>query len=589
MRVSDYIVKCLYENGINVCFSITGGFAMHLNDSFGQHDSFKVIYNHHEQSCGYAAVGYTKTINKPSVVCTTAGIAATNAISPCLIAYQDSLPIIFINGQVKTYDTIRTINKKINNNIRNYAFADCDIISMVSSITKYSYEFQSVEELENVMKDAMYNMIEGRPGPIWLSIPLDIQGTIIDDNISVPIVKISIPKELLPSNSIHDLLGLSERPIIIAGNGIKLANCSDKFLHFVNTIKIPVVTSLLGIDLIETNNPLFTGRVGIYGDRLGNFSVQNSDLLLVLGCRLSQGVVGYNPNTFARCAKIIYIDIDETEINKEIKNCTLKIHTDLNNFFENFKHREYDFSRWIDICNRWKNKWLFEMPKNILSNETINPYYALKILFDKAPSNKNIVSMTGSIVTVLWHMINIKKGDKFIFNSQGDMGPELPAAIGTQISEPSKNVFVIIGEGSLQFNLQELQTIVHHKLPIKIIVFNNSAYGAIDITQRTYFKNKFGVDSESGLSFPDTKKIAYAYGIHYISISTNDDLLDAIDKLIEYNDNVILEIFCCIQGRYPKLSSIKNEDGSFTSRPFEDMEPFMARDEFQTEMIVPII
>ena len=578
IRVSDYIVKILEAHGIDTMFGLTGGFAMHLNDSFGK-SRFKTYYNHHEQACGYAALGYTKTKNVPSVVCTTSGIAATNAISPCLDAYQDSVSILFLSGQVKSFDTIRAINAKTEYTLRNYAFSDSDLISMVSGITKYSHELTCVSEVKSVIQTAITALTTGRPGPVWLSIPLDIQGSLIDDD-----VLDSISIQQLPStdlSEVYDLLKNASRPLILAGNGIKLANCREKFNSFVEKYQIPVVTSYLGADLIETASPYFTGRVGIYADRCGNFAVQNSDLLLVLGCRLSQAVVGYNPKTFARAAKIVYVDIDPSEHAKSEYHC--KVLTDLNSFFNSFSTDVRDFSTWTSKCTHWKAKWLFELPPD---TETINPYHAVKRIYDRLPENKITTTGSGSIAIIVNQLVNIKKNDLFIWSGHGDMGTDLPMSIGSHLADPSKAYVLFTSEGTLQFNLQEFQTIVHHKLPIKVIVFNNASYGAIEITQKTFFGNKFGVDESSGLSFPDTEKIAAAYGIQYMSVREKHNLDSAIDRLLETTGPVIFEIFVCIQSRFPKLSSRKNEDGSFTSLQFEDMEPFLSREEFHAEMIV---
>jgi acetolactate synthase-1/2/3 large subunit len=509
VKVSDYITHFLEQNNINTLFTITGGFAMHLNDSFGR-GKFNTYYQHHEQACGYAALGYGKITNKPSIVCTTSGVAATNAISPCLVAFQDSVPILFISGQVKSIDSVTRINTK-DIKLRNYAYSNCNIISIVSEITKYSHEILDVAELKSVLTNAVYNLINGRPGPVWISVPIDIQGMLIE-NIEIP----TVIKETIPNiyddklENIYKLLSESTRPVIIAGNGIKLGNAYNKFVNFINKYKIPVVTTVLGIDLIETKNELYVGRLGIYGDRCGNFCIQNSDLVISLGCSMSQGVVGYRPDLFAREAKIIYLDTDCEELKKTNVKYTLKINMDLNTFFDMYTFEPKSYTNWIKNCNHWKSKWLFETPPNILSSSIINPYHALKVFFDKAPENKIVISTTGSIVFTLWHMINVKQNDRYLYNGQADMGPELPEAIGVQIAEPSKMVIAILGEGSLQLNIQELQTIVHHKLPIKILVFNNGSYGAIQITQQNYFKNYFGINSETGLSFPDTEKIANA-------------------------------------------------------------------------------
>ena len=588
IKVSNYIINFLEKNNINTVFSITGGFAMHLNDSFGKNKNFNIYYQHHEQACGYAAVGYSKTNNKICVVCTTAGVAATNAISTCLVAHQDSIPIFFISGQVKSTESIRKINndKMI---LRHYAGADSDIISMVKPITKYSYEILNVNEINEVLILAMKNLINGRPGPVWLSIPVDIQGMLIDD-IDIPIISKEIINDLTNIDildNVKKLLIESERPIIIAGNGIKLGGCNDKFLKFLNDYKIPVVVSFHGTDLIETSNELFIGKIGLIGDRSGNFAIQNSDLVISLGCRMAQGIIGYRSEWFAREAKIIYIDNDQNELEKNNLKYELKINMDLNIFFDNFNFNLKSYENWINKCNYWKNKWLYETPPK--NDSIINPYSALKILFDRAPENKVIISTSGSIITNVWHMINIKKGDKFIISGQGDMGFELPASIGSIIAEKEKIVIPIMGEGSFQLNIQELQTIIQYKLPIKILIFNNASYGAIEITQSNFFNAKFGVDLSSGISFPDTQKIANAYGIKYISAVKEEELENSINEFLNYKDTIILEIFCCIQGRYPRMSAIKNDDGTFTNRPFEDMDPFMDREEFKKEMIVKIV
>ena len=602
IKVSDYIVDFLNKNGINTLFTITGGFAMHLNDSFGMNKNYDIYYQHHEQACGYSAVGYSKANSKPAIVCTTAGCAATNAISPCLVAHQDSLPILFISGQVKSVESIRKINNDVMK-LRHYAGADCDIISIVSEITKYAHELLDINELEEVLIKTVKNLTNGRRGPVWLSIPVDIQGMMIDYK-DIPIIEKDIyidtavnkPRKIKDDlDKVYDLLAKAERPLIIAGNGIKLGNCADTFINFINKYKIPVVTTFHGTDLIETNHNLYCGKIGLLGDRAGNFTLQNCDLLISLGCRMAQGIVGYRSDWFAREAKIIYIDNDQNELEKTNITYALKLNMDLNLFFENYiaffdSNDDIDYSNWINKCNHWKSKWLFEIPSNLTDEHGINPYYFLKEFFHKAPENKISIGSSGSIVTVAWHMANIKKGDKFIISSQGDMGFELPAAIGAQIAEKEKMVIPILGEGSFQLNMQELQTIIQYKLPIKILLFNNGAYGAIQITQTNFFKNKFGVDYSSGLSFPDSEKIANAYGIKYSCVKLIENVDNIIDEFLSYSEGpIILEIFCCVQGRYPRLNAIKNEDGTFSNRPFEDMDPFMSREEFEKEMIVKIV
>jgi len=589
IKVSDYIVDFFYKNGISSLFTITGGFAMHLNDSFGKYGHYEIYYQHHEQACGYSAVGYSKTNAKPCIVCTTAGCAATNAITPCLVAHQDSLPVLFISGQVKSNESIQKINTD-SMKLRHYAGADCDIISMVTPITKYAKEILQVSELKETLIEAFNNLINGRPGPVWLSIPVDIQSLLIDE-MDIPLITKNIECSTLNNadlDNIYKLLKVSERPLIIAGNGIKLGNCVEKFKGFLERYNIPTVVTILATDCIENDNKLYCGKIGLIGDRYGNFTMQNCDLLISLGCRMAQGIVGYREDWFAREAKIIYIDNDKNELEKTNTHYDLKIKLDLNSFFDNYKYEAKKYDAWLEKCLHWKSKWLFETP-NLSDENGINPYYALKTFFNVAPQNKITIASSGSIVTNVWHMVNIKPGDKFLHSSQGDMGFELTAAIGAQIAEPEKMVIPILGEGSFQLNIQELQTIIHYKLPIKILLFNNGAYGAIQITQTNFFKNKFGVDYSSGLSFPDTEKIANAYGIRYLSARKNEEVEASLQEFIDCKDAVILEVFCCVQGRYPRLNAIKNDDGTFTNRPYEDMYPFMDREDLKNEMIVEIV
>jgi acetolactate synthase-1/2/3 large subunit len=346
--------------------------------------------------------------------------------------------------------------------------------------------------------------------------------------------------------------------------------------------------TILSTDLLETSNPMNYGKVGLIGDRCGNFVMQNCDLLISVGCRMAQGIIGYRADWFAREAKVIYIDNDINELKKTNINYHMKVNADIRTFFHSFQTTLPDYSEWISKCDHWKLRWLFETP-DISESEKVNPYIALKYLYKIAPENKTTIASSGSIVTNVWHMINVKKNDRFVHSSQGDMGFELPAAIGCQTADPEKLVISILGEGSLQLNIQELQTILQYNLPIKILVFNNASYGAIVITQKNFFNAKFGVDISSGISFPSTEKIANAYGIKYDSINDYSTMEDKINQFINYDGPILLEIFCCIQIRYPRLSAIKNEDGTFTNRPFEDMFPFLEREDFKKEMIVPIV
>ena len=609
MKVSDYIASFLIHHNIDTLFTITGGFAMHLNDSFGRHGDFDIYYHHHEQGAAYAACGYSKIANKTSIVCTTAGVAATNAISPCLVAYQDSLRVLFISGQVKSSETIRYLSTSQGMNLRHYSGADCDIISMVSPITKYAVEVEKKEDISQIMKDAYHALTTGRPGPVWISIPADIQGSlleVVEDIGSVNKVedgvkkKDPIPQKSEDMKKIVRLLKTSKRPVILGGNGVIMAGGRERFREFVKKTNIPAVFTIMATDLLQSDDEHAMGKVGLIGDRHGNFVMQNADLLLTLGCRMAQGIVGYRADWFAREAKIIYVDNDKEELKKENVHYEQKVYMDVVDFmnvvlemWNSYPDDDPDNQKneWLMNCQRWKEKWIWEMPPVVEDDPSINPYHFLRAFFSMAPGNKITLASSGSIVTNMWHMLEIKKGDRSVFSSQGDMGYEIPASIGCAIGS-GQTVYPILGEGSFQLNIQELQTMVQYKLPIKILLFNNGKYGAIEMTQSGFFGAKFGVDSSSGISFPDTKKIAYAYGIRYLSVRKIEEIKDKLDEFLSMDTKegpVILEIFCCVQGRYPRLKAYKQEDGTFLNRPLEDLDPFMSREELEREMIVKMV
>jgi acetolactate synthase-1/2/3 large subunit len=594
MKVCDYITQFFEKNQITKVFSITGGFSMFLNDSFGRNSKFDIYYQHHEQACGYSAIGYSKVKNTPAIVCTTAGCAATNAITPCLVAHQDSVPIIFISGQVKTVETTTHLNS-LGKKLRHYSGADSEIINMVKPITKYAIEIYDCQKVPEILKTALFEAINGRPGPVWLSIPFDIQGMdLLEEYVNIPKINktlitprdVEIDKFLILS----ELLNKSSRPVIILGNGIHLSDTREKLTKFVEKYKIPCIVSILGTDLIEHSDENYIGKVGLIGDRAGNFCIQNSDLLISLGCRMSQGIIGYNSNYFAREAKKVMIDIDTEELNKDNIVFDLKINVDLTTFFDCFNYNVIRFDDWRKKCLRWKTLWNNEMPINFLDDsEGINPYYVLNKLYNENICNKITIGSGGSIVTNLWHMIQIKQNDRFVHSSQGDMGFELPAAIGCKIASPEKSVICVVGDGSIQLNIQEFQTIVHNKLPIKVLLFNNSSYGAIKITQNNFFKREFGVDGDSGISFPDMSKICMAYGIKHLLINENKDIDEKLKQFMEHPECVVCEVICCVQTRCPKLSAKKNEDGTFSNRPFEDMEPFLDISLLKDEMCVEMV
>jgi acetolactate synthase-1/2/3 large subunit len=555
MKVSDYITNFLIERGVQKCFSVTGGFAMHLNDSFGE--KFDVTYTHGEAPAGYAALGWSAYEHNPSVCCVTSGCGATNAVTPCLIAYQDSVPVFFISGQVQSRDNIRFRGGKD----RGYFGSDCNIVECVKSITKYAVELTDPRDTHKVLQECYENLTTGRLGPVWLSVPVDVQSMQVPDLLPSRLALKQVTDTQVPQDFL-DLWSKSERPIVLAGNGIHLSKTREKFKNFIQQHNIPYVVSYFGSDLGDD----YTGKVGILANRPGNFAIQNADLILCLGCRLSKSITGYNRSLFAREAKIIYMDLDTSEF-LEKKEVDVKIHMDLKTFFDISLPQTKIQPDWIAKNKEWKAMWDKELPPK--NDNRVCPYRHLQKFFDEKGGNSVVTMSSGSIVCVAWHAYTYKQGDRLIISSHGDMGFEVPAAIGASFH--GKRVYAIVGDGSFQFNIQELQTIKHHNLPVTIMVFNNNGYEAIKISQDAVFKRQFGTGSDSGISFCDIEKIAKAYDLKYHKIERDED----VSYIKETEGPVIVEIMCNSQGRYPRVANKPMPDGTFKNMPHEEMSPFL--------------
>jgi acetolactate synthase I/II/III large subunit len=572
MKVSDYITNFLIERGVQKCFSVTGGFAMHLNDSFGE--KFDVTYTHGEQPAGYAALGWSAYEHDPSICCVTSGCGATNAITPCLIAYQDSVPVFFISGQVQSKDNIRSRGGRD----RGYFGSDCNIIESVKGITKYAVELIDPKDTHRILEKCYENLTTGRLGPIWLSIPIDVQSMEVPTTSpararrQLSTCSWASPLDDLPRDFL-DLWSKSKRPIVLAGNGIHLSKSKREFRDFLNHHKLPYVVSYFGSDLGDD----YTGKVGILGNRSGNFAIQNADLILCLGCRLSKSITGYNRQLFAREAKIVYIDIDKSEFMDE-KKVDVKVHMDLKTFFGIDLPKQDILGSWIDKNKEWKDNWSDELPPK--TGNLICPYQHLNTFFNKKPSDSCITASSGSIYCVVWHMFKCKNNDRFITSSHGDMGYELPVAIGASMH--GKRTYAILGDGSFQFNLQELQTLKHHNLPVTVMVFNNGGYGAIKITQTTVFKREFGTSSVSDITFCDVERVVKAYDIRYYKVNSDDD----VEYLKHVDGPIVVEIICNEQKRFPSVSNKPMQDGTFKNMPHEEMAPFLDDEVMEKNMFV---
>jgi len=591
VRVADYIADYIYQLGVKEIFMVSGGGMMFLSDGIAIHPHLRAVCNHHEQASAMAAVAYAKFNENLGVAFFTTGCGGTNAITGLLGAWQDSIPCLFISGQSKRKETI--YNSGLN--LRQFGVQEANIIPIVRPLTKYAEMVNNPEEIAYHLDKATYLAKSGRPGPVWLDIPLDVQSAIINEN-SLNRYKEDLKKNYKEDPTLdeiekfEELLKNSERPIIIAGHGIRLAKAIPQFLNFVRRNGIPVVGSRLGFDIMPTADQLFIGRIGNKGDRAGNLAVQNSDLVISLGCRLSVSTTGHEYHAFAREAKIIVVDIDPEEHKKNTVKIDFFINADVKRFLEKIKKLHIKKKQnWAMRCLQWKSKYPVCLPEYKNTEGGINIYYFVDRLCKNLGPDSVVVGNAGSVDYVMGQAFQIKEKQRFITSgAQGDMGFTIPACIGVCFANNRKEVIGVTGDGAFQMNIQELQTIVHHDLPVKLFIINNDGYLSIRATQKKFFNGRLiGADRTSGVSFPNLNKIADAYGIKYIKASNSEMLDDTIKKVLEYPKAVICEVFCLRdQEIIPTVSSFVKEDGTIVSKPLEDMYPFLDREEFLANMIV---
>lgn len=594
IKVSDYIVKRLVEYGVKDVFMISGGGAMHLNDSIGRNKSIHYICNHHEQASAIAAEGYARVTGKLAVVIVTSGPGGTNTITGVIGQWLDSVPVLYISGQVKRETTISSCPQIP---LRQLGDQEINIIDIVRPITKFAHQITDPRDTRRLLEEAINEAISGRPGPVWLDVPLDVQGALIEEDDMVPYshqvlaVYTDIPIQYL--DEVIKRLQISQRPAIIAGHGIRIAGAIDVFRRITQRLGIPLLSTFNGFDLIETENPLFTGRIGTVGSRAGNFVLQNCDLLLSLGSRNNIRQTGFDWNSYGRKAFKIFVDIDKAELDKPTVRPDMAVHCDVGVFLRELEKAladDYfpDWSEWQQWCTERKFKYPAVMPDMSGHSKLLNPYYFIKVLTESLESDAVVVAGNGTACVSLFQAGIVKKGQRYFWNSGcASMGYDLPAAIGACLANGEKEVICLAGDGSLQMNIQELQTVAHHRLPIKIFVLNNEGYISIRQTQDSHFGGHLvACDRGSGVSFPDTNKIAAAYGIPSTIIKGSDSLPSEIRYALNYPGPVICDVKLDPNCKFsPKAASERRPDGTMVSKPLEDMYPFLPRDEFASNII----
>lgn len=599
IKVTDYIAEFLVKKGIKHIFTVVGGGSMHLNDSFGHNEKLHCIYNHHEQASAIAAEAYARVNNKIAVTCVTSGPGALNALTGVVGAYQDSIPMLVFSGQAKTGLCIRTSGL----NIRTIGGQEVDIVSAVQqNMVKYAEMIMDAKKIRYYLEKAYHIAVSGRPGPCWLDIPLDIQGSYIEDDELEEYdeqsaeMKMPIKEEVI--YKVIAKLKEAKRPVLYAGNGIRWSGGMKVFHELINKLQIPVVTCWDSIDLIGNDNPLYCGRGGNMGDRAGNFAVQNSDFLLCIGTRLNVYQVGWHVEKWAREAFTIVVDIDPEELRKKIMRADLPVCADAKEFMQTLLDGlpELDYRIWHDWqkqCNTWKNKYPVVCKGQYEEKGLTNTYAFLDTLSRSLPPESLTVVANGSASVMGSQSYYIKSGDRFIMNcALSSMGYAVPAAVGVSQALGEHDIICIEGDGSIMMNLQELQTIVTNKLPIKIFIINNNGYHQVRQTQDNIFHNGYiGMGPESGdLGFPDFCRLAAAFGIPYLAIRSNNELQDVVQRVLSTGGYVLCEVFASTTQKFePKSATKKLEDGTLISPPLEDMAPFLSREELAENMYVPML
>lgn len=586
MKVSDYVANFVAGLGIQHVFGVCGGGNMHLVNSIGTHKDLAYVASHHEQASAMAAEAYSRLRGLGCVLVTT-GPGGTNAITGVACAWVDSIPVLFLSGQVTTESTMWGTD------LRQMGVQESDIVALVAPITKYAECVTEPDSIRYELERAVCLARSGRPGPVWLDIPIDVQAMEIDPETLVG-YEPDGDDRLVPDDCDVDLcvslLQAAKRPVLIVGNGIRLAGGEAVLRLLMDRLQIPVVSSWTGSDLIGDHD-CHIGHCGIFGDRASNFAVQNADLVLAIGCRLSIPQIGSKPEWFARDAKLIMVDVDLEEIEKPTLRVDLGIVADAKWFISALLERAQDHpSGYVMQCLAWRAKYPVVSPE-YCAEEKVNSYYFVQELCRHLDEDVTVVLDMGTAFTGTYQAAQMKRGQRWITASgHAPMGYGLPGAIGAAFAT-GKKVVCIVGDGALQMNLQELATIRHHNLPIIVFVLNNNGYLTMRHTQAWHFDGFVGINPESGLGFPDTMAIADAFEIPKHHCFVDNRRIDAdLGAVLEYDHPAIVELIMAEdQPQIPRERPLKNADGSSTPRPLEDMFPFLPRDEFNAQMLVPTV
>lgn len=598
VKVSDFVVDWLEKIGTEHVFMISGGGIMHLVDSIGRAKKLKYICSHHEQASAIAAEAYGR-LRGLGVCVVTTGPGGTNTLTGVAGAWLDSVPMLVISGQVNVETTIYGAGVK---GLRQLGDQELNLVDMVRPITKYAVMVTKPEEVRYHLEKAVYLAKSGRPGPVWVELPLNIQGAYVDPSLLRGFSPSEERRykqrraglERQVSKTIH-ALRRAKRPVLFVGNGVRAAGAERDLLSLIHSLGIPVLTSFAGYDLVSSSHNLFMGRPGTFGQRGANFIIQNSDFLLSIGSRLNLRIVTYNHRAFAREAYKVIVDVDAAELKKPTLDPDIAVNADAGEFIRAMLKKigrrplRLNIADWLDYCRRLNKKYQVVLPKYWREKRYVNSYCFVDRLSHFLKSDDCLVLADGTATTCTYQTLKVKQGQRVIVNSGcAAMGYGFPAAIGAASARPKRRVICLEGDGSLQLNIQELQTMKYHQLPIKLFVYTNDGYLSIKVTQDTYMSGRHvASDAKSGVSCPDIIRVGRAYGLKTFRMRHNGEIDHIIKKVFSTPGPVICEInMDPSQALYPKLRADVKPDGTMLTKPLEDMYPFLDRAEFSENMIV---
>lgn len=584
IKVSDYIIDFLVKQGVSDCFMLVGGGAMHLNDSAGSHPGMNYVCCLHEQACAMAAESYARCKRDLGVAIVTTGPGVTNTVTAIGAAWIESTPLFVISGQVKRADSLE------NTGVRSMGVQELEVVPIVESITKYAIKLKDPQMVRYELEKCVAIARQGRPGPVLLDVPLDVQGSFVDevslksysDEYKKPVIKAETIKEVVK------LLETAKRPIFYGGGGVYMSNASDAFVQLAEKFNVPVMTTWNGIDIIWNDHPLYMGRPGAIGQRAANFIIQSCDLLVTFGTRLASLQTGFNYDEYARDAKMVMIDIDPAELDKAKLHPYLKVECDVKGFIEQLLKLDVNvpnYQNWIKACKDVVAQFPNINEEWRKADEPANSYLLVESLSKQMKADDVYCGgRAGTCVDTIIHAFQVKKGQRVIATKGlSSMGYGLPAAIGTAVANPGKKIVCNNGDGGFVMNIQELAVVKHLNLPLKIFVLNNHGYATIVATQTNVFKRHFvGCDSNSNLDLGDIKAVAEAYGIKTYSITKNSEIDDVVAEVLNDDGPVLCDVnVSIVQPIQPRQASFKNEKGQMQSRPLEDMRPFLEKEDIE--------